>query len=135
MRCDTELSKDIINIFNSKTLEEVEGLVFILTSTALGNIEEELGEILIEKYLYKLSEFVIIPKSIILMNKSVVLLTKKKIKISNYLKKLQDRGTEILICKTSADYFKVSDKILFGNLVDMEVILEKEIAATKLIKI
>ncbi len=134
MRYSTYFSKDIVSIFSSKNLEENEGILFLLTSSTVGNSEDDLGEIIMEKYLYTLSKFDIIPKTIILINKAVLLL-RDKTSTNIYLKRLQDRGTEILVCKLSADYFKLSGRLLFGNLVDMQTIIEKQIIASKIIKI
>ncbi len=136
MRCDnTDFSKEMINIFNSKNIETIEGTVFLFDSLSLGNTKNELGKILIKKYLYKLSEFAIIPKTIILINEAVLFLTEQKNEERNYLKKLYERGTEILICEESINYLKISQEVLFGKLVSMETIIENQIVATKLIKL
>lgn len=131
---DVDFSQDIMKIFYSKNLEENKGIIFLLTSNTIGNFENKLGKILMEKYLYELSKFDIIPRTIILMNKAVLLLT-ENLKTDIYLRKLQERGAEILICEESVKYYKIDEKILLGTLIGMETIIENQVIASKIIKI
>jgi len=48
---------------------------------------------------------------------------------------LQDRGVEILVCDTSANYYDIVKKMQVGKLIGMKTIIEKQLGATKLINI
>ena len=91
---------EIEDIFDRKILEEANNISFICTSLSIGS-DRQVGKVLLETYIYTLSELEFLPKSIILLNEAVLL----TLPISDcylYLKRLQDRGVEILVCDTSA---------------------------------
>ena len=106
---------------------------FVSSSLSIGN-DRQLGKILLETYIYTLSELEFLPKSIILFNEAVLL----TLPISDcclYLKRLQDRGVEILVCDTSANYYDIVRKMQVGKLIGMKTIIEKQLGATKIINI
>lgn len=135
MRCNkTDFLAEINNIFNSKTLEEAINITFCFSSIFLGSNDKDLGELLILEYVKNLSELDIKIKTIILYGEAVLLALPSS-KINNYLKKLQNKGSEILICATSAKYYQIERKINLGQIVSMKIILEKKLSATKLINL
>ena len=124
---------EIEGIFDRKILEEANNISFICTSLSIGS-DRQLGKVLLETYIYTLSELEFLPKSIFLLNEAVLL----TLPISDcclYLKRLQDRGVEILVCDTSANYYDVVKKMQVGKLIGMKAIIEKQLGATKLINI
>ena len=124
---------EIEDIFDRKILEEANNISFICTSLSIGN-DRQLGKILLETYIYTLSELEFLPKSIILFNEAVLL----TLPISDcclYLKRLQDRGVEILVCDTSANYYDIVKRMQVGKLIGMKSIIEKQLGATKIINI
>ena len=124
---------EIKDIFDRKILEEVNNISFICTSLSIGN-DRQVGKVLLETYIYTLSELEFLPKSIILLNEAV-LLTLPVSDCYLYLKRLQDRGVEILVCDTSATYYGIVKKMQVGKLIGMKTIIEKQLKATKLINI
>ena len=124
---------EIENIFDRKILEEANNIIFVSSSLSIGN-DRQLGKILLETYIYTLSELEFLPKSIILFNEAV-LLTSPISDCCLYLKRLQDRGVEILICDTSANYYDIVRKMQVGKLIGMKTIIEKQLGATKIINI
>ena len=124
---------EIEDIFDRKILEEVNNISFICTSLSIGN-DRQVGKVLLETYIYTLSELEFLPKSIILLNEAV-LLTLPVSDCYLYLKRLQDRGVEILVCDTSATYYGIVKKMQVGKLIGMKTIIEKQLKATKLINI
>ena len=124
---------EIKDIFDRKILEEVNNISFICTSLSIGN-DRQVGKLLLETYIYTLSELEFLPKSIILLNEAV-LLTLPVSDCYLYLKRLQDRGVEILVCDTSATYYGIVKKMQVGKLIGMKTIIEKQLKATKLINI
>ena len=124
---------EIEGIFDRKILEEANNISFVCTSLAIGS-DRQLGKVLLETYIYTLSELEFLPKSIILFNEAVLL----TLPISDcclYLKRLQDRGVEILVCDTSANYYDIVKRIQVGKLIGMKSIIEKQLGATKIINI
>ena len=124
---------EIENIFDRKLLAEANNIIFVSSSLSIGN-DRQLGKILLETYIYTLSELEFLPKSIILFNEAVLL----TLPISDcclYLKRLQDRGVEILVCDTSANYYDIVRKMQVGKLIGMKTIIEKQLGATKIINI
>ncbi len=135
MRCGKDnFIQELENIFNTKNLEENNNIIFSFSSMALGNGEKELGYLLMETYLHTLTEIDFLPKTIILCNEAVLFALSSS-KVNIYLKNLQNRGVEILICSTSARYYQIDTKINIGQLSTMKTILEKKISATKLINL
>ena len=124
---------EIEDIFDRKILEEVNNISFICTSLSIGN-DRQVGKVLLETYIYTLSELEFLPKSVILLNEAV-LLTLPVSDCYLYLKRLQDRGVEILVCDTSATYYGIVKNMQVGKLIGMKTIIEKQLKATKLINI
>ena len=124
---------EIENIFDRKILEESNNIIFVCSSLSIGN-DRQLGKVLLETYIYTLSELEFLPKSIFLLNEAVLL----TLPISDcclYLKRLQDRGVEILVCDTSTNYYDIAKRMQVGKLIGMKTIIEKQLGATKLINI
>ena len=124
---------EIEDIFDRKILEEANNISFICTSLSIGS-DRQVGKVLLETYIYTLSELEFLPRSIILFNEAVLL----TLPISDcclYLKRLQDRGVEILVCDTSANYYDIVKRMQVGKLIGMKSIIEKQLGATKLINI
>ncbi|WP_335997196.1 DsrE family protein [Fusobacterium polymorphum] len=124
---------EIEDIFDRKILEEANNISFVCTSLAIGS-DRQLGKVLLETYIYTLSELEILPKNIFLLNEAV-LLTLPVSDCCLYLKRLQDRGVEILVCDTSATYYGIVKNMQVGKLIGMKTIIEKQLGATKLINI
>ena len=124
---------EIEDIFDRKILEEVNNISFICSSFSIGS-DRQVGKVLLETYIYTLSELEFLPKSVILLNEAV-LLTLPVSDCYLYLKRLQDRGVEILVCDTSATYYGIVKKMQVGKLIGMKTIIEKQLKATKLINI
>ena len=124
---------EIEDIFDRKILEEANNISFICSSLSIGS-DRQVGKVLLETYIYALSELEFLPKSIILLNEAV-LLTLPVSDCYLYLKRLQDRGVEVLVCDTSATYYNIVKKMQVGKLIGMKTIIEKQLGATKLINI
>ena len=105
---------EIEDIFDRKILEEVNNISFICTSLSIGN-DRQVGKLLLETYIYTLSELEFLPKNVILLNEAV-LLTLPVSDCCLYLKRLQDRGVEILVCDTSATYYGIVKKMQVGKI-------------------
>lgn len=133
MRCgETNFLNELEGIFNSKILEEAYNITFCFSSLLLGSTEKELGELLLVEYLKELSNLEISPKTIILYGEASLLALPSS-KVNVYLKKIQAKGSEILLCSTSIKYYQIEKKINLGQVVSMKTIIEKKISSSKLI--
>jgi selenium metabolism protein YedF len=93
------------------------GTVFI-ASDALGQGSEELGRLLMRGFLYALTERETVPERVILMNSGVRLAVAGSESLVN-LKKLGERGVEILVCGTCLEYFGVREDLAVGRISNM----------------
>ena len=101
--------------------------VLLLESDVLGYPDAKLGAILIGNYLRLLGERQNLPNYIILLNGGVRLATAGSSALE-HLRKLEERGVEIISCSTCVDYFGIEPEIAVGKIDGMkriQDILEK----------
>lgn len=111
-----------------------QGLVVAISKNQMGTGSEELGKILIKGFIFSLSQLEVAPRAIVFFNSGV----KLTLKDSNTLADLQvlaERGTEIRVCGTCADYFKIKDQIGVGEIVNMYDIVQYMSTARSVINI
>ena len=125
-----KITKDI-EVKEETTKEE--NIVIAISSDKMGEGDEVLGRILIKGFVYALTEFEVLPKTVLLYNSGVFLATKNEDTIKD-LKTLEEKGVEILSCGTCADFYHVKDEIKVGTVTNMYTILEKQMNATKVVK-
>lgn len=116
-----------------KETKKEENIVIAISSDKMGEGDEVLGRILIKGFIYALTEFEVLPKTVLLYNSGVFLATKNEDTIKD-LKSLEEKGVEILSCGTCADFYHVKDEIKVGTVTNMYTILEKQMNATKVVK-
>ena len=90
----------------------------LIQSETLGRGNEELGQILMSKFLGKLTENKEKPARIVFWNAGVNLVTEGSWALE-HLKKLEQQGVEILACGTCLDYFDLTKKQKAGKPTDM----------------
>lgn len=118
---------------NTQKEKSEENIVISISSDKMGEGDEILGKILIKSFIYALSEFDTLPKTVLLYN-SGVFLAAKNIDTIKDLKILEKKGVEILFCGTCADFYNLKNEIQVGKITNMYTILEKQMNATKVIK-
>ncbi|WP_300362235.1 sulfurtransferase-like selenium metabolism protein YedF [Fusobacterium sp.] len=129
-----------IQVIITKTLGEKEekleeeNIVVVIDSDEMGKGDRELGEVLIKGFVYSLTEMETLPKSIILYNKGVFLATKNENTIED-LKKLEEMGVEIISCGTCVNYYGLQDSLKVGTLTNMYTILDRQMKATKVVRV
>jgi len=106
----------------------------VIGSNAMGNGAEELGKILIKGFIYSLTELPSPPQCVIFFN-SGAYLTSDGSNTLDDLKKLEEKGTEILTCGTCINYFGLQDKLAAGRIVNMYEITEKLACAGTVVNI
>lgn len=95
-----------------------------ISSEFMGQGDVELGRQLMKSFLIALSCLDEIPEVVAFYNSGVKLALKDSDTIDP-IKDLEIRGTEIILCSTCIDHFKMGDKIGAGRIGDMYIITQK----------
>lgn len=122
---DVDLSK------NKK--DDDKNIVIAVSSNKMGTGNDELGEVLLKGFLYAVTELDTLPQTILFYNGGATI-TSEGSKSIDDLKKLEEKGVEILTCGTCMDYYNIKDKLQVGGVSNMYTILEKLSKASKVIK-
>lgn len=109
-------------------------VVLSISKNFMGDGSEELGKILIKGFIYTVSEYENLPKTIIFFNSGVKLTTEGSECIDD-LKKLQAKGVKIISCGTCLDYYGLKEKLLVGEVTNMYTIYETLYKSSKVISI
>ncbi|NHM33672.1 DsrE family protein [Neobacillus terrae] len=97
--------------------------VILVSSDQLGRGEKELGEGVLETFFTLLKQKDDLPAAIFFMNSGVLALTDDSFS-SVHIKELEEKGVDILACKTCVDYYKVEDKLTAGKISGMGHFIE-----------
>lgn len=92
--------------------------VILVSSDQLGKGDKELGEGVLETFFTLLKQREELPKAIFCMNTGVYTLTEDSF-VSVHLKELEEKGVEVLACKTCVDYYQVESKLITGKITGM----------------
>lgn len=106
-----------------EVLEEEKNVVVLITTDRLGDGDDILGSELMIKYFESLSDSDILPKKVIFINTGVKFLVEDS-KVLDPIKLLIERGVKIYASKLSLEYFNLNDKLIFGEVIDMDDIVE-----------
>ena len=93
-------------------------LLYIMTSSGIGEGEPDLGTKLAESFFRVLAQADLVPAKIIFMNSGIFLTTQGS-PVGDHLRELESRGTQIVSCTTCLNYFNRLDKLLVGRSGDM----------------
>jgi len=110
------------------------GLVVVIGRDTMGKGTEELGKILIKGFIYSLTELPTPPKYVIFFNSGVYLTSDESNTIAD-LKKLEEKGVEVLTCGTCINFYNLQDKLAIGAVVNMYEITERMASASNIINI
>lgn len=91
----------------------------------VGDGDLELGRNLMKMALYTLSEAGDPPTSLLFMNAGVKLVAPGEEQVIEAVKKLEEQGTEVLVCGTCLNFFSIADKLSVGEVSNMYDILER----------
>jgi selenium metabolism protein YedF len=92
--------------------------VILVSSTQLGRGDQELGENVLETFFTILKQREELPAAVFCMNSGVLTMTEQSL-VSVHLKELEEKGVDILACKTCADHYGVSEKLTVGKISGM----------------
>jgi selenium metabolism protein YedF len=94
------------------------GKNILITSEVLGSGNDELGLLLMSRFLSGLEESRDKPAGLLFMNTGVRLVAEGSWALT-HLKKLEQQGVDILACGTCLDFFELKDKIKVGKPTTM----------------
>lgn len=96
----------------------------LIKSDTLGDADRDLGSVLMEVFLRNLVSREKLPGCMVLLNAGVKLATQGS-PVLDHLKLLEERGVEIVCCRTCLEYFQLMDKVAVGKVDGMKGILER----------
>jgi intracellular sulfur oxidation DsrE/DsrF family protein len=92
--------------------------VILVSSNQLGRGDQVLGENILETFFTILKQREELPFAIFCMNSGVLTLTEDSF-VSVHLKELEEKGVEVLGCKTCVDHYQLEDKLVVGKISGM----------------
>ena len=92
--------------------------VVLIVADGIGQGDLDLARLLMRGFLYTLTESEQLPRRVILMNSGVRLAIEGSGSLAN-LKKLEDRGVEVLSCGTCLEFYKLTDTLAVGGITNM----------------
>lgn len=110
------------------------GTTIFINKDRIGHGSNELGSNLIKAYIATIKDLSVQPKTICFMN-SGVKLTLQGTETLPYLKELESRGVEMLVCGTCLGYFNVKEQLGVGRISNMYDISETMLKSSKVITI
>jgi selenium metabolism protein YedF len=94
------------------------GPAVLITSDSMGRGAEELGRLLIKGFIFSLTQLNPLPEAVIFLNGGARLTTEGANTVPD-LKALEEHGTGIYTCGTCANYYKLTESLAVGSIVDM----------------
>lgn len=90
----------------------------------IGEGDKTLGRTLMQMFLYTVTEYEHLPKSILIMNGGVLLPVEDE-QCVKHLQKLMELGVEVIVCGTCLNYYGIAEKLQVGTVGNMYEIFEK----------
>jgi selenium metabolism protein YedF len=90
----------------------------LIQSEFLGRGSDELGELLMSRFLTVLVDSKVKPASLLFLNSGVKLAVEGSWALT-HLRKLEEQGVAILACGTCLDFFELTDKLKVGKPTNM----------------
>jgi selenium metabolism protein YedF len=109
------------------------GVVYFITTNSIGQGSPDLGEVLMKSLMVTLSEQKP-PKALLLLNTGVHLAVAGS-PVLEYMQKLANAGTEILVCGTCLNYYKLTEKLAVGVISNMYDINSRLVGPGKVITV
>jgi selenium metabolism protein YedF len=110
------------------------GTTVFINKDRIGHGSDELGSNLIKAFIATIKDLSVQPKTICFMN-SGVKLTIIGAESLTYLKELEDKGVELLVCGTCLGYFKLKEQLGVGRISNMYDMSETMLKSSKVITI
>lgn len=100
------------------TGDHASGRVYFITTSVLGQGSPDLGAVLMKSLMVTLAEQQAPPAALLFLNTGVQLAVEGS-PVLELLQKMAGAGSEILVCGTCLDYYKLSDKLAVGVVSNM----------------
>jgi selenium metabolism protein YedF len=113
---------------------EHRGPVVLITSDSMGRGSEDLGKLLIKGFIFSLTQLEPPPEAVIFLNGGAHLTTAGANTIPD-LKTLEGKGAFVYTCGTCANFYKLTESLSAGSIVDMMAITKLLAAASSIITI
>lgn len=111
---------------------QVKNLVLVFTADSIGHGSELLGKKLMLHFLQSIINGNHKPKAIILLNSAVRMASGRNDTIGR-LTVLEEQGSKIMVCISSAEEYEIADNINIGFVASMDEICESLMTALKVI--
>ncbi|MCT4584742.1 MAG: sulfurtransferase-like selenium metabolism protein YedF [Peptostreptococcaceae bacterium] len=115
--------KDVIIQTKKEDTKDLSKKVIFIQSNMMGGNNEDLGKILINGFVFTLTQVKPYPKAVVLVNQGVELSTINEETVEN-LKVLEEYGTNVVSCGTCLDFLDLKDKLNVGEISNMYDIVE-----------
>lgn len=115
--------KDVIIQTKKEDTKDLSKKVIFIQSNMMGGHNEDLGKILINGFVFTLTQVKPYPKAVVLVNQGVELSTINEETVEN-LKVLEEYGTNVVSCGTCLDFLDLKDKLNVGEISNMYDIVE-----------
>jgi selenium metabolism protein YedF len=94
------------------------GPVVLITADSMGRGAEDLGRLLIKGFIFSLTQLDPPPEAVFFLNGGAHLTTQGANTVPD-LKALEEKGTAVCTCGTCANYYKLTESLAVGSIVDM----------------
>jgi len=109
------------------------GYAVFIGKDTVGNGERELGYNLLKMAIYTFAQSDDVPASMLFMNSGVKLPAGDEAQVIENLQILIDKGTNVLVCGTCLNYYKIADQLKIGIASNMYDIISAMQRADKVI--
>lgn len=107
--------------------------VVVISSSKMGEGNDELGAVLMKGFIYALTQQDSLPKTMLFYNGGATLTCEGSPALED-LKSMEAQGVQILTCGTCLNYYGLTDRLQVGEVTNMYVIAETMTQAGKIIK-
>jgi intracellular sulfur oxidation DsrE/DsrF family protein len=114
--------------------ERPKDTLLLISGECIGAADKSLGRMLMTKFLYSLTETERRPTAVVIVSSGVQLASSDSESLEA-LHALEGAGVDVMICRDSAEFLNLTDKIAVGRLCDMYQIVERLLAARKTLTI
>lgn len=108
--------------------------LLLISSESIGAPDKSLGRILMKKFLYSLTETEQRPTAIVIVSSGVRLASSDSESLE-VLHALEGASVDVMVCRDSAEFLNLKDKIAVGRLCNMYQIVERLLAAANTLTI
>ena len=108
--------------------------VMLVGSDGLGRGDEELGRLLMPRFLHELCGVTEKPEYLLFVNNGVRLVADDSL-VLEQLRRLQVEGVDLLACSTCLERFDLTDRLAVGSRTDMPTIASILVTAEKVVSL